>query len=67
MGRLKKILGYSAFLGNKRKLDEYLGRKEIYENLIRKKIRDWKEAEKCMPEINAEIERLREKIRREEN
>ena len=67
MGRLKKILGYSAFLGNKRKLDEYLGRKEIYENLIRKKIRDWKEAEKCMPEIDAKIAELRAKIAREDS
>ena len=63
----KRMLGYSAWLGNRRRLDELLGRKEIYENLIKKQIRDWKEAEKCMPEINTEIERLREKIRREEN
>ena len=63
---LKRMLGYSAWLGNRRRLDELLGRKEIYENLIKKQIRDWKEAEKCIPEINVEIERLREKIRREE-
>ena len=63
----KRMLGYSAWLGNRRRLDELLGRKEIYENLIKKQIRDWMEAEKCMPEINAEIERLREKIRSEEN
>ena len=62
----KRMLGYSAWLGNRRRLDELLGRKEIYENLIKKQIRDWKEAEKCMSEINAEIERLREKIRGEE-
>ena len=67
MGKLKRLLGYSAFLGDKRKLDEYLGRKEIYQNLFNKKIRDWKEAEKCMPEIDAKIAVLRAKIAREDS
>jgi len=65
--KFKKALGYSAWLGNKRRLDELLGRKEIYENLIEKKIRDWKECEKCLSSIDEEIARVREKIRREEN
>ena len=65
--KFKRMLGYSAWLGNRRRLDELLGRKEIYERLIRKKIRDWKECEKCMPEIDRKIAELREKIRREEN
>ena len=63
----KRMLGYSAWLGNRRRLDELLGRKEIYENLIKKQIRDWKEAEKCMPSIDKEIAKVREKIAREEN
>jgi len=63
----KRMLGYSAWLGNRRRLDELLGRKEIYENLIKKKIRDWKECEKCMTSIDEEIARVREKIRMEEN
>ena len=63
----KRMLGYSAWLGNRRRLDELLGRKEIYDNLIKKQIRDWKEAEKCMPSIDKEIAKVREKIAREEN
>ena len=63
----KRMLGYSAWLGNRRRLDELLGRKEIYENLIKKQIRDWKEAEKCMPEIDAKIAELRAKIAREDS
>ena len=64
--KFKKFLGYSAWLGNKRRLDELLGRKEIYENMVRKKIRDWREAEKCLTSIDEEIAKVREKIRREE-
>ena len=63
----KRMLGYSAWLGNRRRLDELLGRKEIYENLIKKQIQDWKECEKCLPSMNEEIAKVREKIRREEN
>jgi len=65
--KFKRALGYSAWLGNRRRLDELLGRREIYENLIRKRIGDWKECEKCMTSIDEEIARVREKIRMEEN
>ncbi|MGI0055892.1 MAG: hypothetical protein ACREAK_00800 [Nitrosarchaeum sp.] len=67
MGKLKRMLGYSAWLGNRRRLDELLGMKDIYENNVRKKIRDWKEAEKCIPVLDAKIAELREKIAREED
>lgn len=63
----KRMLGYSAWLGNRRRLDELLGRKEIYEHLIEKKIRDWKDCEKCLPSIDKEIAKVREKIAREDN
>ena len=66
MGKLKRLLGYSAFLGNRRKLDEQLGYKEIYEHQIEKKIRDWKECIKIMPKIDAEIARLRAEIAKED-
>jgi len=63
----KRMLGYSAWLGNRRRLDELLGQKREYEYLIEKKIRDWKECEKCLPSIDEEIAKVREKIWREEN
>ena len=66
MGKLKRLLGYSAFLGNKRKLDEQLGYKQIYEHQIEKKIRDWEECIKIMPKIDAEIARLRAEIAKED-
>ena len=65
--KFKKALGYSAWLGNKRRLDELLGQKREYEYLIEKKIRDWKECEKCLSSIDEEIALVREKIRMEEN
>jgi len=65
--KFKRALGYSAWLGNKRRLDELLGQKSEYEYVIEHKIRDWKECEKCLPSIDEEIVRVREKIRREEN
>ena len=64
---LKRMLGYSAWLGNRRRLDELLGQRREYEYLIEKKIRDWKECEKCLPSIYDEIVQVREKIWREEN
>jgi len=66
MGKLKRLLGYSAFLGNRRKLDEQLGYKEIYERQIKLKIRDWQECIKIMPKIDAEIARLRAEIAKED-
>ena len=63
----KRMLGYSAWLGNRRRLDELLGQKEEYEYAVRKKQRDWKECEKCLPSIYREIEEVREKIRMEDN
>lgn len=66
MVKLVRLLGISAMVGNKRKLDEQLGYKEIYENQIKKKIRDWKECEKLMPKIDAEIARLRALIAKED-
>jgi len=64
---LKKLIGYSALFGDRRKLDELLGRRDIYVTLIQHKRRDWKEAEKCLPDIDAKIAQLRAKIAREEN
>ena len=63
----KRMLGYSAWLGNRRRLDELLGHKEEYEYAVEHKQRDWKECEKCLPSIYEEIERVREKIMREDN
>ena len=65
--KFKQFVGYSAWLGNRRRLDELLGRKDMYENQIKKRFGDWKECEKCLSSINDEIARVREKIRREEN
>ena len=62
----KRMLGYSAWLGNRRRLDELLGRKNMYENQIKKRFGDWKECEKCISEIDRQIAIVREKIRREE-
>ena len=67
MGKLKKMLGFSAWLGNRRRLDELLGQKREYEYAVEHKQRDWKECQEYLPLIDQEIERLREKIRREEN
>lgn len=67
MGKFKRMLGISAWLGDKRKLDELLGRRDIYVTMIEHKRRDWKEAEKCLPEIDEKIAELRERIRMEEN
>ena len=61
------MLGYSAWLGNRRRLDELLGRKDMYENQIKKRFGDWKECKKCIPEIDRQIAIVREKIRSEEN
>lgn len=66
MGNLKRILGISAMFGDKRKLDEQLGYKEIYEHQIEKKIRDWKVCEEIMPKIDAEIARLRANVAKED-
>ena len=63
----KRMLGYSAWLGNKRRLDELLGQKTMYEYAVEHKQRDRKECEKCLPSIYDEIVKVREKIWREEN
>ena len=63
----KRMLGYSAWLGNRRRLDELLGQKREYEYAVKHKQRDWKDCEKCLPSIYEEIVKVREKIRREEN
>ena len=65
--KFKRALGYSAFLGNKKELDVLLGRKDMYENQIKKRFGNWEECEKCLPSIDEEIEKVRENIRREEN
>ena len=65
--KFKRLLGYSAWLGDRRRLDELLGRQDMYENQIKKRFGDWKECEKCMPEIDRKITELRDKIRMEEN
>ena len=62
MGKLKRLLGYSAFLGNKKELDVLLGRKDMYENQIEKRFGDWKGCLACMPDIDAKIAQLRAKI-----
>lgn len=67
MKKFKRMLGYSAWLGNRRRLDELLGRKDMYENQIKKRFGDWKECEKCLPEIDRQIAIVREKIMREDN
>ena len=67
MGKLKRLLGYSAFLGDKKELDVLLGRKDMYENQIKKRFGNWEECEKCMHSIDEEIAKVREKIAREEN
>ena len=64
--KFKRTLVYSAWLGNKRRLDELLGIRDIYVTMIEHKRRDWKECEKCLPSIDEEIAKVREKIRREE-
>lgn len=61
-----RFLGISAMVGNRRQLDEQLGYKEIYERQIKLKIRDWKECEKLMPKIDAEIARLRAEVAKED-
>ena len=65
--KFKRMLGYSAWLGDRRRLDELLGRQDMYENQIKKRFGDWKECEKCLPSIYREIDEVREKIMREEN
>ena len=67
MGKLKRLLGYSAFLGDKKELDVLLGRKDMYENQIKKRFGNWEECQACLPSIDEAITRVREKIRREEN
>lgn len=52
--------------GNRRKLDEQLGYKEIMEHCIEKKIRDWKVCIEIMPKVDAEIARLRAEVARED-
>jgi len=64
--KFKRFVGYSAWLGNRRRLDELLGRRDIYVTMVEHKRRDWKECEKCLSSINAEIEKVREKIRMED-
>lgn len=64
---LKKLLCYSTFLGNRRRLDELLGQKREYQNAINAKRRDWKECEACMPSIDREIAEVRAKIAEEES
>jgi len=59
---LKKLLGYSAFLGNRRRLDELLGQKREYEYAIKHKQRDWEDCQRCMPSIDREIAEVRAKI-----
>ena len=59
---LKKLLGYSAFLGNRRRLDELLGQKREYESAVKLKQRDWQECQRCLPSIYAEIAEVRAKI-----
>ena len=66
MGKLKRILGYSAFLGNKKELDVLLGRKDMYENQIKKQFGDWQGCQACIPDIDAKIAELRVKIAKED-
>ena len=65
--KFKRFLGYSVWLGNRRRLDELLGQKQEYKYAVEHKQRDWKECEKCLPSIDEEIEKVREKIRMEDN
>lgn len=65
--QFKRTIGYSAWLGNRRRLDELLGRKDMYENQIKKRFGDWKECEKCLASIDEEIAKVRQKISEEDS
>jgi len=63
---LKKLLGFSAFLGNKRLLDELEGELVLSKQAVEHHIRDWKEQEKEIPKLERRIAEVREKVRRED-
>jgi len=64
---LKRALGFSAFLGNKRLLDELEGELALSRQAVEHHIRDWKEQEKEIPKLERQIAEVREKVRREDN
>ena len=67
MGFGKKFirsLGYSAFLGDERLLDELEGELALSKQAVEHHIRDWKEQEKEIPQLEKQISEVREKIRR---
>jgi len=62
----KRALGISALVGARRDLDELLATKREYEQEIKQKTSDSKECEKCLPDINRKIAKLRAKVEAED-
>ena len=62
-----KSLGYSAFLGDERLLDELEGELALSKQAVEYHIRDWKEQEKEIPKLERKIVKVREKVRRDDD
>ena len=55
---------FSAYLGDKRLLDELEGELALSKQAVEFHIRDWKEQEKVIPELERQLAEVKEKIRR---
>lgn len=62
----KRFVGYSAYLGNRRELDEQLGKLREYEYAVAHNQRDAVDCARCIPLIEARIARLRVAIVKED-
>ena len=63
---LKRALGFSAFLGNKRLVDELQGELDLAKQAVEFHIRDWKEQVKVIPELERQLAEAKEKVRKED-
>ena len=65
--KFKRSFGYSAYLGNRRRVDELEGELDLARQAVQHKIRDWKVQEKVIPTLEAELAIAREKVRKEDS
>ena len=65
--KVKRSLGYSAYLGNRRRVDELEGELDLARQAVEFHIRDWKEQEKVIPSLERELEIAKDKVRKEDS